>query len=103
MQAFGGDIETRVQEYNNRKFENEHVVEEAKKLLGDKYKKQIVVGRYAINNIDQREEFIKECKKYKIEVLKFENVLNEVVDFVGARNYLNPVIRAVQLTKSFLN
>lgn len=70
--------------------------------LGDSYKKQLVVGRVSFKNKNIREEFVKECEKLGVEVLKFEDILGEVSGQLSTHSHLNPVIKTVQLTGIFL-
>lgn len=79
------------------------IVDDVKSRLGDSHKIELVVGKVLLGNRDIREEFIIECEKLGIRVLKFEEILNEVASCLSTHSHLNSSIKAVQLSSVFMN
>ena len=79
----------------NKKFKA--VESSVESRLGKGFKKIYVRGRINQGKKDIREEYAKECKKYGVEVLRFEDILKEVSTNLSTRTYLNPIIKTAQL------
>jgi len=77
------------------------ISKEVKSKIGSNYQKKFVVGKVLRGNKDIRDEFITECKKLNIDVLKFDDILKEVSDSLSTHSHLNPIIKAIQLSKIF--
>jgi len=87
------------QYFYDKKF---HPVEqEVKNRIGENYKKKLVVGKVARGNADISSEFIQECKSLNVEVILFQNILNEIRPLLLTNSHLNPIIKSVQLTEVF--
>ncbi len=85
-----------IQECNN-KFKS--ISKYVEKILGKKFKRIYVRGKIAQGHRDIRNEYIKECKKIGVEVLKFEDIINEIS---ATPRSLNSIIDTVQLSKTFI-
>ncbi len=84
-----------------RKFQT--VASEVEAKFGKNYKKIYVRGRISQGRRDIRDAYAKECKVFGVEVVKFENVINDVAPLLLSRNYLNPVVKTFQLINVFAN
>jgi hypothetical protein len=78
------------------------VAPDVENIIGTNYKRVFVAGDVRHGDKDEREEFIQRFKKLDVQVLKFEEILKEVAENLGTRNYLNPIIKAIQLSHAFL-
>lgn len=78
------------------------VENDVKKILGEKYKKLYVRGRIGPENGILRERYFHECERMGIEIKRFEDVIDEVVNKLSQGRSLNPIIDAVQLSSTFL-
>ena len=99
MANYTRNAEELAQEYHDRKFQS--VEQEVKNRLGEKYEKKLVVGKVSRGNTDITNEFVERCKQLNIEVILFQNILNEVRPLLLTNSHLNPIIKAVQLTEVF--
>ena len=82
-------------------FQFHPVEQEVKNRIGENYKKKLVVGKVARGNADISSEFIQECKSLNVEVILFQNILNEIRPLLLTNSHLNPIIKSVQLTEVF--
>lgn len=86
-------------DFNDRKFKA--VASEVEEKLGKKYKRILVVGKVFLKNDDIMNDFVSECKNLNLEILKFENILNEIIPMLSTHTHLNPAIKSVQLASVF--
>ena len=99
MANYKMDAKQLAQEFYDRKFHS--VEQEVKSRIGENYKKKLVVGKVSKGNTDISLEFIQECKNLEIEVILFQNILNEIRPLLLTNSHLNPIIKSVQLTEVF--
>lgn len=99
MANFKLDAKALAKERHEKKFKD--IAHEVKKILGQNYKKILVVGKVFLKNQNIMQDFINECKKLNVEVWKFEDIINEVTPLLSTHTHLNPVIKAVQLAMTF--
>lgn len=85
--------------FQQRKFKD--VAHEVKKIIGKKYKKIFVAGELTFKGKSIEKEFIEECGKFNIDILKLRNILCEVIPTLSTHSHLNPVIKSIQLAHIF--
>ena len=100
-QQFEKNAQQLAQEKYDTKFNTEAVTQAVEKRLGKNYKMIFVTGKVAKGKTDITTEFIEECKKLSIEVIRFQDILNDIRPLLGTSSHLNSVIKTVQLTEAF--
>ncbi len=98
-------IDKSVETYVNKKFDDAIIVnvinKSIKELTGQEkpYEKTVILGNIAHVN---KGKIIKALKKKRIKVIKFEDILCEVMQTLDRQNYQSATIRNLQLVKHIL-
>ena len=89
------------EDYIKKKFDDEDVREEVKRKLGKNYERVLILGSYGQQkpNKAERMRLIKEFEIRGIRVVKFEDVLKEVMESLGTETHREPSIKTLQLIK----
>ena len=85
--------------FSERKFLS--IKDDVANILGEKYRKTLVVGNVSYKNKDMLQDFIQECDKRDIKVITIQRILDEIRPSLSTHTYLNSVIKSIQIAQVF--